>query len=160
VIEAAAVVRSVTAPLLGAMLPEVAPSDAYERLRSSPLMRLSREGLQLHDTERDAIARQLRASDPERYLALRRACWSRQRAGTVVDREEILADVWGDDADVASNVVDVVVRSLRKKLAERANALRQSPESAIASARTKRQRVSRVISRRRQRTETGRSVFF
>jgi hypothetical protein len=46
-----------------------------------------------------------------------------QRAGTVVDREGILADVWGDDADVASNVVDVVVRSLRKKLAERANVI-------------------------------------
>ena len=46
-----------------------------------------------------------------------------QHAGTVVNREEILADVWGDDADVASNVVDVIVRSLRKKLAERANAI-------------------------------------
>jgi DNA-binding response OmpR family regulator len=46
-----------------------------------------------------------------------------QRAGDAVDREDILSNVWGDDADVASNVVDVVVRSLRKKLAERANVI-------------------------------------
>ena len=51
------------------MLPDVAPTDAYERLRSSPLMRLSREGLQLHDTVRSAIACELRMSDPQRYLS-------------------------------------------------------------------------------------------
>jgi DNA-binding response OmpR family regulator len=44
-----------------------------------------------------------------------------QRAGNVVPREDLLTDLWGDAADVTSNVVDVVVRSLRKKLAERAN---------------------------------------
>jgi DNA-binding response OmpR family regulator len=32
----------------------------------------------------------------------------------------LLADVWGYDYDGGSNVVDVVVRSLRKKLGERA----------------------------------------
>ncbi len=46
-----------------------------------------------------------------------------QRAGKAVHREEILSDVWGDAADVSSNVVDVVVRSLRKKLAERADVI-------------------------------------
>ena len=76
-VEAAAVVRRVTEPLLGAMLPDLAPSDAYERLRSLPLMRLTRDGLQLHDTVREAIAYDLRSSDPQRYLALRRACWGR-----------------------------------------------------------------------------------
>jgi hypothetical protein len=40
-----------------------------------------------------------------------------------LDREDILADVWGDNANVASNVVDVVVRSLRKKLGERADVI-------------------------------------
>jgi hypothetical protein len=75
-VEAAAVVRRVTEPLLGAMLPDVAPSDAYERLRALPLMRLARDGLQLHDTVRDAIAFEVRSADPERYLTLRRACWA------------------------------------------------------------------------------------
>jgi DNA-binding response OmpR family regulator len=46
-----------------------------------------------------------------------------QHTGNVVHRDELLTNVWGDDTDVASNVVDVVVRSLRKKLAERANAI-------------------------------------
>ena len=76
-VEAASVARRVTAPLLAAMLPDVAPSDVYERLRALPLMRLSRDGLHLHDAVRDAIAAELRSSDPGKYLELRRACWSR-----------------------------------------------------------------------------------
>ena len=43
-----------------------------------------------------------------------------EREGTAVSRTELLADVWGYDYDGGSNVVDVVVRSLRKKLGERA----------------------------------------
>lgn len=46
-----------------------------------------------------------------------------QRASSVVNREEVLAEVWGADMEIGSNVVDVVVRSLRKKLGERANAI-------------------------------------
>ena len=37
------------------------------------------------------------------------------RRGSVVTREEFLAEVWGDDHNGASNVVDVVVRALRVK---------------------------------------------
>ena len=96
-VEAAAVVRSVTAPLLGAMLPDVAPGDAYERLRTLPLMRLGRDGLQLHDAVRDAIARELRSSDPERYLTLRRACWSRL---TRELRTAPSSDMWRYTADL------------------------------------------------------------
>ena len=44
-----------------------------------------------------------------------------QRSGDVVGREDILNDVWGDNADVGSNVVDVTIRSLRKKLKERSS---------------------------------------
>jgi hypothetical protein len=76
-VEAASVLRRVTAPLIAALLPDVAPGDVYERLRANPLMRTSRDGLYLHDNVRDAIATELRSSDPVRYLALRRACWSR-----------------------------------------------------------------------------------
>jgi DNA-binding response OmpR family regulator len=43
-----------------------------------------------------------------------------EREGTAVSRAELLADVWGYDYDGGSNVVDVVVRSLRKKLGQRA----------------------------------------
>jgi DNA-binding response OmpR family regulator len=43
-----------------------------------------------------------------------------EREGTAVSRTDLLADVWGYDYDGGSNVVDVVVRALRKKLGERA----------------------------------------
>jgi hypothetical protein len=106
-VEAAALVRSVTVPLLGAMLPDVAPSDAYERLRALPLMRLSRDGLKLHDTVRDAIARELRSADPPRYLALRRACWSRL---TRELRTAPASELWRCTADLLYLLENTVVR--------------------------------------------------
>jgi two-component system, OmpR family, response regulator len=39
-----------------------------------------------------------------------------QHAGEVISRERLLADVWGYSFDPGSNVVDVCVRRLRKKL--------------------------------------------
>ena len=39
-----------------------------------------------------------------------------QRAGHVISREQLLADVWGYDFDPRSNVVDVSIRRLRSKL--------------------------------------------
>lgn len=106
-IEVAAVVRSVTTPLLGAMLADVAPNDAYERLRASPLMRLARDGLQLHDTVREAIARELRLADPQRYLALRRAGWSRL---TRELRTAPQSELWRYTADLLYLLENPVVR--------------------------------------------------
>ncbi len=106
-VEAAALVRRVTEPLLGAMLPDVAPSDAYERLRSLPLVRLARDGLYLHDTVRDAIAYELRSSDPQRYLALRRACWGRI---TRELRTAPPAELWRHTADLLYLLENPVVR--------------------------------------------------
>src|SRR2546423_6690287 len=40
-------------------------------------------------------------------------------AGEVISRERLLADVWGYDFDPGSNVVEVCVRRLRKKLGSR-----------------------------------------
>jgi len=37
-------------------------------------------------------------------------------AGKVISRERLLADVWGYNFDPGSNVVDVCIRRLRKKL--------------------------------------------
>jgi hypothetical protein len=106
-VEAASVVRSGTGPLLGAMLPDVAPADAYERLRSLPLIRISREGLELHDTVRDAIAAELRASDPPRYLRYRRACW----ASLIRDvKSSAPSDLWRYTADLLYLLENPVVR--------------------------------------------------
>jgi DNA-binding response OmpR family regulator len=39
-----------------------------------------------------------------------------ENAGKVISRERLLADVWGYTFDPGSNVVDVCIRRLRKKL--------------------------------------------
>jgi two-component system copper resistance phosphate regulon response regulator CusR len=39
-----------------------------------------------------------------------------EHAGEVISREQLLADLWGYDFDPRSNVVDVAVRRLRRKL--------------------------------------------
>jgi hypothetical protein len=44
-----------------------------------------------------------------------------QHEGKAVARASLLTDVWGYDYDGGSNVVDVVIRSLRKKLGSRAS---------------------------------------
>src|SRR5262249_39094971 len=45
------------------------------------------------------------------------------RQGRAVPREALRKDVWGHRGDGASNVVDVIVRSLRKKLGSRASTI-------------------------------------
>jgi DNA-binding response OmpR family regulator len=44
----------------------------------------------------------------------------RERTGHTVARTELLAAVWGYQDDLGSNVVDAVIRSLRKKLGDKA----------------------------------------
>jgi hypothetical protein len=44
-----------------------------------------------------------------------------QRPGEAVSRSSLLAHVWGQSYDGGGNVVDVVIRSLRKKLGERSS---------------------------------------
>jgi DNA-binding response OmpR family regulator len=43
-----------------------------------------------------------------------------EHAGEVVSRERLLSEVWGYHFDPGSNVVEVCIRRLRKKLGERA----------------------------------------
>jgi hypothetical protein len=45
----------------------------------------------------------------------------REREGKVVPREALIRDVWGHKYDVGSNVVDAVIKSLRKKLGARSD---------------------------------------
>src|SRR6266481_2194130 len=66
-LEAASVVRRVTAPLLGVMLPHASPQDAHERIRALPFVQADRDGLHIHDAVREAIAMTLRAQNPEKY---------------------------------------------------------------------------------------------
>ena len=79
-LDAASVVRRTTQPLLRAMLPDAAPQDAFDRLKSLPFVEMSEDGLVLHDAVRQAGAAALRAADPGRYRAYRRAAWREMRA--------------------------------------------------------------------------------
>ena len=71
--------RRPTLSLLGAMLPDAAPQDAFDRLRRLPFVELSSDGLVLHDTVREVVAAYLRASDPDRSRRYRIAAWRQLR---------------------------------------------------------------------------------
>jgi transcriptional regulator/AAA ATPase-like protein len=78
-LDAASVVRRPTLTLMGAMLPDDAPQDAFERLRGLPFVELSSDGLVVHDTVREVVAAYLRASDPDRSRRYRIAAWRQLR---------------------------------------------------------------------------------
>jgi len=78
------------------------------------------------DLRLDADGREVRFGDRRVTLAPRefgvfRHLWERQ--GKVVTREELLDAVWEPGYEGGSNVVDVVVRGLRRKLEDRASVL-------------------------------------
>ena len=78
-LDAASVVRRPTLSLIGAMLPDAAPQDAFERLRALPFVESSGDGLVIHDTVREVVAAYLRATDPDRSRRYRIAAWRQLR---------------------------------------------------------------------------------
>ena len=107
VLEGAAVTRRVTVSLLRALFPDLAPQDAFERLRQLPFVDGSRDGLIIHDAVREAVARSLHASDPSRHLDYRRAAW-RQLTSEAVTAGSI--DLWRYTADMLYLIENPVVR--------------------------------------------------
>src|SRR5262249_24173473 len=93
----ASVVRRITLPLLEAMLPALAPQDAHERLRSLPFVQLEHDGLVLHDTIRETVARALRGSDPVAHRRYRAATWRRLRSDVAAAAP---AELWRYTADM------------------------------------------------------------
>lgn len=79
-LEAACVVRRTTRSLLRAMLLDIAPNDAYDRLQALPFVESARDGLIIHDLVQQAISRRLRAADPQCYEKYRRAAWRQLRS--------------------------------------------------------------------------------
>ncbi|MGH2366824.1 MAG: winged helix-turn-helix domain-containing protein, partial [Chloroflexota bacterium] len=106
-VEAAAVVRRATIPLLRAMLPDAAPQDAFDRLRALPFVESARDGLHVHDAVQQAVAEGLRAADPIAYQALRRAAWRQLRAEV---RLAGTSDMWRYTADLLYLVENYWVR--------------------------------------------------
>jgi len=105
-LEASSVVRCVTEPLLHALLPEIAPRDAMERLGALPFVEFGREGLFIHEAVRSAIDSSLAARDPDTRREYRRAAWaylqSRQRANG--------PGTWRDTADLLFLLENPVLR--------------------------------------------------
>ncbi len=107
VLDAASVVRRSTLSLLAAMLPESAPQDAFDRLRTLPFVEAGDDGLVLHDTVREAIAAHLRSFDPDRSRRYRAAAWRQLRAEVAkASRDEM----WRYTADLLYILENPAVR--------------------------------------------------
>ena len=106
-LEAASVVRCATQSLLKAMLPDMAPQDAFERLQALPFVKSGRDGLMVHDAVRDAIAASLKASDPNAYRDYRRAAWRQLRTEV---RSAGMAELWRYTADMLYILENPIVR--------------------------------------------------
>lgn len=106
-LDAASVVRRTTLSLLGAILPNAAPQDAYDRLRSLPFVESGGDGLIVHDVVQQAIAGALKASDPVKYRSHRLAAF-RQLQSEV--RSISRADAWRYTADLVFIIENEVWR--------------------------------------------------
>lgn len=106
-LEACAVIRRVTASLLRALLPDLAPRDAYDRLRTLPFVDTADDGLLIHDAVREAIARSLHARDPQEFLSHQKSAWQQLlEEAQGVGRGEL----WRYTADMLYLIENPVVR--------------------------------------------------
>jgi hypothetical protein len=106
-LDVASVVRRTTRSLLRAALPDLAPQDAFERLRALPFVEASRDGLILHDAVQPVICAALRAADPTAYASHRRAAWRQLRSEL---RTAGGPDLWRYTADMLYLIENPVVR--------------------------------------------------
>ncbi|HET6863012.1 MAG TPA: winged helix-turn-helix domain-containing protein [Pyrinomonadaceae bacterium] len=106
-LDAASVVRRITVSLLHAMLPEVAPQDAFERLKSLPFVEAEHDGLRLHELVQQTIASSVQATDPNGYQEYRRAAW--QQLSAEAGRTAPFS-FWRYTADLLYMIANPVVR--------------------------------------------------
>ena len=107
VLDAACTLRRPTLSLLGALLPDVPPHDAYDMLRPLPFVEFGPDGLVLHDTVREVVAALLRVNDPPAYRAHRIAAWRQLRREL---RTAPPADLWRYTADLLYLIENPAVR--------------------------------------------------
>jgi hypothetical protein len=106
-LEAASVVRRVTEPLLGAMLPEANIDGAITGLLQLPFVDAGREGLVVHEAVREPIDGFLHSTNPVRHRQYRRAAW-RQLRNEV--NEAAPTELWRYTADMLYLIDNPVVR--------------------------------------------------
>jgi hypothetical protein len=105
--DAACTVRRATVSLLGAVLAEDAPGEAFEALRRLPFVAVDLAGLEVQETVREAGAALLRAADPATYRRLRTAAWRQLRAEL---RDAESSQLWRYTADMLHLVEHPAVR--------------------------------------------------
>jgi DNA-binding response OmpR family regulator len=96
-------------------------AELLARVRVQLRRSMTREGLRViaGPLELDVLRRQVHVDGEAIDLSHREFAllhYLVEREGKVVSRERLLADVWGIDFDPKTNVVDVCVRRLRRKL--------------------------------------------
>lgn len=74
-IEAAALLRRLTRPLLQSVLRETSSDHLYDRLAALTLVDISADGLFLHDSVREAVAKFVISHDPEAARRHKQAAW-------------------------------------------------------------------------------------
>ncbi len=97
--------RRITRSLLRALTPE--DEARYDALAALPFVDAWRDGLRIHTAVREAMARALKASDPERYREARRRAWRQLRSEL---RAAPRADLWRTTADMLYLIENPVVR--------------------------------------------------
>jgi hypothetical protein len=107
VLDAACTLRRPTLSLLGALLPDVPPHEAYDLLRPLPFVEFGPDGLALHDTVREVVATLLRVNDPPAYRAHRIAAWRQLRSEL---RTAPPTDLWRYTADLLYLIENPAVR--------------------------------------------------
>ena len=106
-LDAACTLRLWTELLLGALLPDIPPHDAYDMLRPLPFVEFGPDGLVLHDTVREVVAALLRVNDPPTYRAHRIAAWQQLRREL---RTAPPTDLWRYTADLLYLIENPAVR--------------------------------------------------
>jgi hypothetical protein len=106
-LEAMASVRRLTIPLLAAMCGETDAGLLYERLAQSPVVETRKDGLVLHPAVQEAITHRLKASDPARFNAFRRAAWRELERSA---DEIAVSELWRYTADVIHLVDNPIIR--------------------------------------------------
>ncbi|HEY4768891.1 MAG TPA: winged helix-turn-helix domain-containing protein, partial [Candidatus Limnocylindria bacterium] len=105
-LEAACVVRRVTRSVLAAMAPG-APADRFQLLADLPFVESQTDGLLVHDSVREAIARYLHAVDPSTYRRYRWLAWRRLATEVQAVPPD---DLWRYTADMLYLIENPVVR--------------------------------------------------
>jgi hypothetical protein len=89
------------------MLTDMAPQDAFSRLRSLPFVHIDLDGLHIQDSVKQVVAASLRATDPSKHRDYRRAAWAQLRTELATAPS---TDFWRYTADMLYLLENPVIR--------------------------------------------------